>query len=98
VETLDNVELPYNGHLYLWASGALATDNFIYYMPYNALRIMRLNPDNDTLSSVGDDLGEGGFKYRGTVVGNEDDCVYNIPYIATRIVKFDPIILTQHLL
>jgi len=54
----------------MWASGALATDNFIYYMPYNALRIMRLNPGNDTLSSVGDDLGEGGFKYRGTVVEN----------------------------
>jgi len=50
---------------------------------------MRLNPDNDTLSSVGDDLGEGGFKYRGTVVGN-DDCVYGIPHRATRIVKFDP--------
>jgi len=57
-------------HSTMWASGALATDNFIYYMPYNALRIMRLNPGNDTLSSVGDDLGEGGFKYRGTVVEN----------------------------
>ena len=89
VETLDNVELPETGHLYLWASGALATDNCIYYMPYNALRIMRLNPGNVTLSSVGDDLGDGWMKYSGTVVGN-DDRVYGIPYIVTRIVKFDP--------
>jgi len=56
-------------------------------MPACARRIMRLNPDNDTLSSVGDDLGEG-YKYRGTVVGN-DDCLYGIPYWAKHIIKFD---------
>jgi hypothetical protein len=93
VETLDNVELPEttadNDGDALWASGALAADNRIYYMPYGARRIMKLNPDNDTLSSVGDDLGQGEFKYEGTVVGN-DDCVYGIPDGATRIVKFDP--------
>jgi hypothetical protein len=58
-------------------------------MPANAHRIMRLNPDNDSLSSVGDDLGEGGFKYSGTVVGN-DKCLYGIPYLATRVVKYNP--------
>jgi hypothetical protein len=88
VETLDDVELPETGD-HLWASGALAADNNIYYMPCNAHRIMRLNPDNDSLSSVGDDLGQGEFKYWGTVVGN-DDCLCGIPNIATRIVKFDP--------
>jgi hypothetical protein len=85
VETLDNVEVPETGHC-LWASGALASDNHIYYMPCNARWIMRLNPDNDSLSSVGDDLRW--WKYTGTVVGN-DDCVYGIPYYATRIIKFD---------
>jgi len=87
VETLYDVELPETGDM-LWASGALATDNFIYYMPYWARRIMTLNPDNDTLSSVGDDPGGGGM-YSGTVVGN-DDCVYGIPCWATRIAKYDP--------
>ena len=57
-------------------------------MPSRARRIMRPNPDNDTLSSVGDDLGRG-YKYGGTVVGN-DDCVYGIPNEATRIVKYNP--------
>ena len=61
----------------------------IYYMPARARRIMRLNPDNDSLSSVGDDLGEGEWKYSGTVVGS-DDYVYGIPYYAERIIKFDP--------
>jgi hypothetical protein len=87
VETLDDIELPETGD-YLWASGALAQDNHIYFMPYRAHRIMKLNTDNDSLSSVGGDLGYGGLKYRGTVVGN-DDCVYGMPYQATHIVKFD---------
>ena len=90
VEILDNVELPETGDGCLWASaGALAADNHIYYMPSHARRIMRLNPDNDSLSSVGDDLGQGEGKYWGTVVGNNDR-VYGIPYIATCIIKFDP--------
>jgi hypothetical protein len=82
VETLDDVELPETGR-YLWWSGALASDNSIYYMPFDARRIMKLNPANDSLSSVGDDLGEGEDKYMGTVVGN-DDCLYGIPRRATR--------------
>ena len=85
VETLDDVELPESGVL-LWQSGALAPDNSIYYMPADARRIMKLNPDNDSLSSVGDDLGGGGDKYRGTVVGS-DDYVYGIPDEDTRIIK-----------
>jgi hypothetical protein len=88
VEKLENVELPETGR-FLWISGALAADNNIYYMPYSARRIMKLNPDDDSLSRVGDDLGEGGFKYCGTVVGN-DDCLYGIPNFAKRIIKFDP--------
>ena len=43
-------------------------------MPHLARRIMKLNPDNDTLSIAGNDLGEGA-KYEGTVV-RSDDCVY----------------------
>jgi hypothetical protein len=88
VETLTDIEMPETGN-WLWASGALAPDNHIYYMPATARRIMRLNPDNDSLSSIGDDLGGGEFKYRGTVVG-KDDCLYGIPNLAPRIVKFDP--------
>jgi hypothetical protein len=88
VEILDDVELPETGGG-LWASGALAADNNIYYMPAGARRIMKLNPDNDILSSVGDDLGEGGLKYSGTVVRN-DDYVYGIPNDARRILKYNP--------
>ena len=39
-------------------------------MPYNARRIMKLDPNNsDAMTSVGNDLGDGHAKYSGTVVG-----------------------------
>ena len=87
VETLDNLELPETGGG-LWESEALASDNSIYYMPYFARRIMKLNPGNDSLSSLGDDLGEDEGKYSGTMVGN-DDFVYGIPDCATRIIEYN---------
>jgi hypothetical protein len=48
-----------------------------------------LNPDNDSLPSFGDDLGDDEGKYFGTVVGN-DDCVYGILNKSRRIVKYNP--------
>ena len=75
----------------MWASCATALDGCIYFMPCNARRIMKLDPNNnDAMSSVGDDLGRHGYKYIGTVVGI-DGCVYGIPCNSKRILKYDPI-------
>ena len=52
---------------------------------------MKLDPNNnDAISSVGDDLGNGVFKYTGMVVGI-DGCVYGIPCYSKRVIKYDPI-------
>ena len=53
---------------------------------------MKLDPNNnDAMSSVGDDMGDGPCKYSGTVVG-VDGCAYGIvPFQCNRIVKYDPI-------
>ena len=60
-------------------------------MHWNALRIMKLDPNNnDAMSSIGDDLGYGEYKYSRTVVGI-DGCVYGIPWNFKCIVKCDPI-------
>lgn len=92
VETLDDVEMPEKGHV-LWMSGAAGGDQKIYFMPCYARYILRLDPDTDTVSSVGQDLEEmGNNKYFGTVVGR-DNCMYGIPHDARRIVKFDPMVL-----
>ena len=75
----------------MWISCAAALDGCIYFMPLSARRIMKLDPNNnDAMSSVGDDLGDKGWKYSGTVV-EIDGCVYGIPYKSKRIVKYDPI-------
>ncbi len=72
-----------------WISGAIAFDNCIYFMPYNARRVLRLDPEDETVSSVGDDLGWGS-KYKGVVVGN-DKCLYAIPRLMIfGILRFNP--------
>ena len=74
----------------MWKSCAVALDGCIYFMPYDARRIMKLDPNNnDAMTSVGDDV-----YYRGTFVGTVvgiDGCIYGIPGGSRRIVKYDPI-------
>ena len=88
---LDRNLIPQRG-IDMWVSCALALDGCIYFMPYEAHHIMKLDPNNgDAMSSVGDDLGDAGcWKYSGTVVGI-DGCVYGIPDGADHILKYDPI-------
>jgi hypothetical protein len=87
--TLLDVRLPETG-TGLWISGALAIDGCIYFMPLNATHILKLNPENDSVASVGDDLGDMDSKYRGTVVG-KDNCLYGIPNNSNRIVRFNAV-------
>ena len=89
VTVLDHVEMPEiagSG----WSSGALALDGFIYFMPAYARHILKLNPKDDTVSSVGVDLGDGWYKYKGTVIDN-DGFVYGIPYGSRHIIRFNPV-------
>ena len=82
--------LPEQGHD-MWVSCAAALDGCIYFMPCKARRMMKLDPNNgDAMSSVGDDMGRGIFKYVGTAVGI-DGCMYGMPYFYSRILKYDPI-------
>jgi len=72
-----------------WESCAAALDGCVYFMPGDARRVMKLDPNNnDAMTSVGDDLIHENWK--GTVVGI-DGCVYGIPLYSKRIIKYDPI-------
>ena len=84
--------LPEVGGEGMWVSCAVALDGCIYFMPTDARRIMKLDPNNnDAMTSVGDDLGKGYYKYLGTVIGM-DGCVYGIPFNKSDpILKYDPI-------
>ena len=85
--------LPEEVILYMWASCAVALDGCIYFMPYNADRIINLDPNNnDTMSSVGDDLGDDQWKYIGTVVETGAG-VENVPQLTSTVyyrTSFDP--------
>ena len=87
--TLLDVGLPETGPG-LWISGALAIDGCIYFMPLNATHILKLNPENDSVASVGDHLGDVNGKYIGTVL-SKDNCLYGIPNNSNRIVRFNPV-------
>ena len=88
---LDVNLLPERGDGSMWVSCAAALDGCIYFMPYGARLIMKLDPNNnDAMSSVGDDQGDGYNKYIGTIVG-DDGYVYGIPYESQVILKYDPI-------
>ena len=92
VTELDRNLLPEQG-VDMWESCATALDRCIYCMPPSAHHIMKIDPNNnDTMSSVGDDLGSGECKYSGMVVGI-DGCVYDMPewFATDLIIKYDPI-------
>jgi hypothetical protein len=59
-------------------------------MPSCAKHILKLNPDNDSVASVGDHLGDVNNKYSGTVLG-KDNCLYGIPGYSKRIVRFNAV-------
>ena len=68
----------------MWESSALALDGCIYFMPWIAHQIMKLDPNNnDAMSSVGDDLGHKFHKYYSGMVIGIDRCVYGIPHEET---------------
>ena len=94
VTELDAILLPEQGFWNRRTSYATALDGCIYFMPYHAHRIMKLDPkNNDTMTSVRDNLGTRACgKYHGMVVGI-DVCVYGIPDNSTtnRILRYDPI-------
>lgn len=78
-----------------WASGALALDEWIYFMPeFACRRILKVNPEDDTVMSIEIDVGRGltlgTLLFSGTVAGN-DGCVYGIPASLKQIMRFNPV-------
>ena len=85
--TLLDTELPEAGEM--WRSGALAQDGCIYFMPYNARRILQFDPEDESAVSVGEDLGDQHEKYENTVLST-NGWMYGIPNCSNRIVRFNP--------
>ena len=50
---------------------------------------VKFDPENESVASVGEDLGEGCEKYENTVLGT-NGWLYGIPDCSNRIVRFNP--------
>jgi hypothetical protein len=89
-----NVNLPERGGM-CWCSGALVLDGCTYFMPYNARRILKFDPEEESTANVGERLGdqhdemEMNKYYEDMVLGN-NGWLYGIPYGSNRIVRFNP--------
>ncbi len=90
VDFLDAL-LPETGD-FMWSSGTLAADKNIYFMPAHAHYILKINPEDDSIESVGPDMGGGSFKYSG-VVAMPDGTIFGIPHESPTVIRFD--IVTQ---
>ena len=68
--------------------GNLASNGWIYCIPANAKRVVKLNPSTDEVVAIGPSF-EGGQKWYGGLVGS-DSCIYGIPHNSQGVLKIDP--------
>lgn len=64
-------------------------DGYLYSIPCNGTKVLKINMETLAATTVGDNLGDEQNKWKTCIVGN-DDYVYGIPYNAKNIIRFDP--------
>lgn len=64
--------------------------SYLYALPCNGPKVIQINKQTLVSKSVGDNLGNGMWKYKSAVRGQYDNCVYGIPSNAPQVVRFDP--------
>ena len=76
-----------------WDGGVLGNDGCIYAIPFNASRVLRIDPaapGGAAVELIGPDLSTHGYgKWAGGVLGN-DGCIYAVPRNASRVLRIDP--------
>ena len=86
-----------------WGDPIVGADKCIYWPPSFANRVLKFDPETQQLPSlVGDDLGDGDFKWVGGALATADGAIYCIPYCSNHILVIDSfkelsIIRRQHL-
>jgi hypothetical protein len=73
-----------------WSSFVDGGDGFLYGIPSDARRVVKFNPLDKSLTEIGPDLGDGGWKWMCGVRSN-DNSIYCAPYRADHILKIDTI-------
>ena len=76
-----------------WLGGALGGDNYIYALPVNSRRLLRIDPASRTVSLFGPDLhrvdSHETIPWGGLTTGL-DGCLYGTPMAADHVLRIDP--------
>lgn len=72
---------------YKWLGGALGIDGAVYAMPCDTNSVLRIDPENDSVSIFGE-TPTGKNKWQGGVLG-PDSCIYAVPADAETVLKID---------
>ena len=73
-----------------WNAFVDGGDGFLYGIPSTARRVVKFNPLDKSLTEIGPDLGEGGYKWMCGVLANNSS-IYCAPFRARHILKIDTI-------
>jgi hypothetical protein len=81
----------YSGSGEEWGRPTIGADKCIYWPPLNANRVLKFDPETQQLPSlVGDDLGEGCYKWTGGALAT-NGIIYCVPHRATQVLAIDPL-------
>lgn len=86
---LSNLPLKPSQSRWNWHGGQLSSNGYIYGVPANAERVLKVHPHNESVSLVGPSF-TGSTKYYGGILSNSGD-IYCIPYKSSRVLKIEPI-------
>ena len=102
--SITTIPIPYNNDYFdneqeqkeekdmIWKyhGGAISPiDNCIYCIPQSASRVLRINPNDESISFVGPKL-PGKYKWYGGVVGKSDGAIYGVPQNSGSVLRICP--------
>ena len=74
-----------------WSDSDLGADDCcIYGIPYNARKVVRFNPVDESMEEIGPDLGDAHGKWKCGVLAH-NGCIYCAPFESDLILKIDTI-------
>lgn len=73
-----------------WYGGLLGDDGRVYGVPFNADRVLRVDPATERVSLMGPSLGAGGYKWHGGVRVAKGSVVIGVPSHAATVLKIVP--------
>lgn len=84
--------LQYTGtkeHFYKWISATLANNGYIYCLPFDETRILKINPTNDTYSFISGLPSEQFGKWNASILA-KNGFIYGTPENTNRVIKLNP--------